>query len=131
MTTIRGSLPNPWWNGMYNRYSTIDPSNQHYGHFSQAQTHQPMTIDSNNQYTIELDRHCGSLCSYNIGGVSPAVRRNKVFRKIDDCSDDTGAPHLCARAYIGNQAVFGGGGGGTPTRAQDGLGVVRGYDRLG
>lgn len=116
---------------MYVRYSTEDPSNQHYGRFAHAQAHQPMTIDSNSQYTVELDRHCGSLCSYNIGGVSNAVRKNQIFRKIDDCSDDTGAPHLCARAYIGNQAVFGGGGGGYPVSGGDGNVAARGYDRLG
>lgn len=131
MTTIRGSLPNPWWNSMYVRYNTNDPSNQHYGHFALPQTHQPMTIDSNSQYTVELDRHCGSLCSYNIGGVSPEVRKNHTYRKIDDCSDDTGAPHLCARAYIGNRAVFGGGGGGYQVGGGDGLSLARGYDRLG
>ena len=131
MTTIRGSLPNPWWNSMYTRYSTNDPSNQHYGHFNLNQTHQPLTIDSNNQYTIELDRHCGSLCSYNIGGVSPAVRKNNTYLKIDNCSDETGAPHMCARAYIGRQAVFGGGGGGYPVTGSDTNSYTRGYDRLG
>lgn len=131
MTTIRGSLPNPWWNQMYSRYSTVDPSNQHYGLYPFSQTHKPLTIDSNTQYTVELDRHCGSLCSYNIGGVSPLVRGNRMFRKIDACSDDTGAPHLCARAYIGNQAVFGGGGGGDRVSGGDGLSFSRGYDRLG
>lgn len=116
---------------MYSRYSTVDPSNQHYGLYPFSQTHKPLTIDSNTQYTVELDRHCGSLCSYNIGGVSPLVRGNKMFRKIDACSDDTGAPHLCARAYIGNQAVFGGGGGGDRVSGGDGLSFSRGYDRLG
>ena len=131
MTTIRGSLPDPWWNSMYTRYSAGEPSNQHYGRFHLSQSHQPLTIDSNNQYTIELDRSCGSLCSYNIGGVSPAVRKNHTYLKIDECSDDTGAPHMCARAYIGNQAVFGTSGAGYPIAGGDGMVTVRGYDRLG
>jgi len=132
MTTIRGSLPNPWWAAMYNRYSgSSDPSNQHYGHFSHTQIHQPLTIDSNNQYTIELDRHCGSLCAYNIGGVSPAVRRNMMFNRIDMCSDETGAPHLCAKSYLGKKADFNSGGSGYQLRGGDGAVAVTGYDRLG
>lgn len=131
MTTIRGSLSNPWWNSMYVRYSAGDPSCQHYGHFPMSQAHKPLTIDSNTQYTIDLDRHCGSLCSYNIGGVSPFVRQNNMFNKIDACSDDTGAPHMCAKAYIGKRAEFGGGGSGYPIAGGDGSSTTRGYDRLG
>lgn len=131
MTTIRGSLGNQWWRSMYNRYTTGDPVNQHYGSFALNQIHRPLTIDSNDQYTVDLDRHCGSLCSYNIGGVSKLVRSNHLFRRIDECSDDTGAPHMCARSYIGNQAVFGGGGGGSPVASGDISSLSRGYDRIG
>ena len=131
MTTIRGSLSDSWWNSMYTRFSTGDPSNQHYGHFALTQTHKPLTIDSNTQYTIDLDRHCGSLCAYNIGGVSPMVRRDGLFNRIDQCSDDTGAPHMCAKAYIGKHAVFGGRGGGYPVAGGNGSMSARGYDRLG
>src|SRR5947199_138559 len=131
MTTIRVSLHNPWWSQMYERYTNGDPSNKHYGHFALSQTYQPLTIDSNNQYTIELDRRCGSLCSYNIGGVSPFVRRNNTFRKIDQCSDETGAPHMCARAYIGKRSVTESSGGGAPLAGGEGTQIDRGYDRLG
>jgi hypothetical protein len=99
---------------MYDRYNYTDPSTRNYGKFKRSGLNTPITIDSNPQYTVILSRHCNGVCSYDIGGVSDAGHR--VHEKIDQCSDRTGAPNQCARAYLGKQVDFAGN---------------RGYDRLG
>lgn len=109
MSTLNESLSNnPWWKSMHDRYIRGEPSNQHYGLYPLNQTvFRPLTIDSNVHYTVDLERSCGGPCAYNIGGVSPLMRRTQTLRGVNQCSDATGAPHLCAEKYMGRSSIFG------------------------
>lgn len=109
MSTLNESLSsNPWWKSMHDRYIRGEPSNQHHGRYPLSQTvFRPLTIDSNIHYNVDLDRSCGGLCSYNIGGISPLMSRPQTLKGVNCCSDATGAPHLCAEQYMGKSSVFG------------------------
>ena|SRR5271166_5677984 len=116
MSTLRDQMSNSWWVSTYNRYNYHDPSNANYGRFATAARHNPLTIDSNPEYTIELDRSASGADAYNIGAVGAYVRKTGLNMKIDVCSDLTGAPNQCAKKYLGKRTDFLG----NPT-----------YDRLG
>lgn len=113
---IRAYMYNRWNADMYNKYNHRDPTNKYYGYYNWQAVHSPLTIDSNPQYTIELDRHCNGACTYNIGAVSRQAAQDETFRKIDSCSDQIGSPYVCARGFLGDKTRF--------------AGNVR-YDRLG
>ena len=106
MASVRDFMSNKWWASMYNRYNYRDPSNQNYGQFDSSGRYTPITIDSNPEYTVILSRHCNGVCSYDIGGVS--AEGKKVHNLIDNCSDRSGAPNLCAKGYLGNKVNFAG-----------------------
>lgn len=108
MSTLRDSLKDPWWAETYNRYVYHDPSNRYYGRFAWAQSHRPLTIDSNPIYAIDLDRHGHGMEAYNVGAVDMRIKRNGVSDKINICSDNTGAPNYCARKYLGDKVNFAG-----------------------
>lgn len=116
MATVRDYMYSEWWASTYNRYNFQDPSNKNYGHFPFAARHRPLTIDSNPEYTIELDRHDSGANSYNIGAVGAYVRHTNLNQRIDQCSDYTGAPNQCATKILGKRNTFSG----NPT-----------YDRVG
>jgi hypothetical protein len=102
MASIRDSMGNPWWVDMFNRYSYHDPSNSHYGRFPQSGINQPMVIDSNKSISIQLSRHCNGVCAYDVGNVTP----NTKGTQINECSDTTGAPYICAKGYLGPKMQF-------------------------
>lgn len=97
MASIRDAMGNPWWVDMYNRYNYHDPSNAHYGQYPTSGLNQPLVIEANKNVSIQLSRHCNGVCTYDIGNVTP----NDYSYDINECSDITGAPYVCARSYIG------------------------------
>jgi hypothetical protein len=102
MASVRDSMGNPWWVDMYNRYNYHDPSNAHYGYFPASGMNQPLVIESNSNVSIQLSRHCNGVCTYDIGFVSPSAEG----RGINECSDTTGAPYMCAKGYLGPSKNF-------------------------
>jgi hypothetical protein len=99
MASIRDSMGNKWWADMYNRYSYHDPSNQHYGHYPTSGLNQPLFIEANKNVAIQLSRYCNGVCAYDIGAVTPMNRQ--TFQAMNECSDNTGAPYICAAGYLG------------------------------
>lgn len=97
MASVRDAMGNPWWVDMYNRFNYHDPSNKHYGWFPTSGLNQPLVIEANRHVSIQLSRHCNGVCTYDIGNVTP----NPHTVGINECSDTTGAPYLCAKGYLG------------------------------
>lgn len=97
MASIRDAMGNPWWVDMYSRYNYHDPSNKHYGYFPASGLNSPLVIEANRNVSIQLSRHCNGVCAYDIGNVTP----NKYSLGINECSDNTGAPYLCTKGYLG------------------------------
>lgn len=102
MTSVRDAMSNPWWVNMYDRFSYHDPSNKNYGWFPSSALNQPLVIEANRNVSIQLSRHCNGVCTYDIGNVTP----NKHSYGINECSDTTGAPYMCAKSYLGPNANF-------------------------
>jgi hypothetical protein len=82
---------------MYTRYNYHDPANVNYGRYGMPGTFQPLVIDSNRNFSIQLSRHCNGVCTYDIGAVTP----NNKQQEINECSDITGAPYMCTMGYLG------------------------------
>lgn len=100
MANIRDAMGNQWWADMYNRYNFHDPSNKHYGYYPTSGLNQPLVIEANRNISIQLSRHCNGVCTYDIGNVTP----NPYSVPMNECSDNTGAPFMCAKNYIGPAA---------------------------
>lgn len=71
MAQISDSMSNDWWRNMYGRYLQEDPSNKSYSFFNQPGLTQPITCNSNPQYSVTMQRHQDGLNAYQLGGVSP------------------------------------------------------------
>jgi hypothetical protein len=100
MASIRDAMGDPWWASMYSRFNVSDPSNKNYGWSRTSGLNQPLVIESNRNVSIQLSRHCNGICTYDIGNVTP----NSYSAGINECSDTTGAPYLCAKGYLGQNA---------------------------
>jgi hypothetical protein len=85
-----------WWNNMYNRYSLRDPSNHQYGTFNNAGLNLPITIESTNQYAVQLKRYADGVAAYKVGIVSPSAADLQASANIQRCTDATGHPVACA-----------------------------------
>lgn len=120
---VSDAMSNPWWAAMYNRDLVQDPTNKSYSHFNVSGLNLPITIESNPQYAVEMNRHTDGLNTYKVGAVSanvvPLVGRSTpltpahgtvgvtalgaAYRPqagIAGCSARTGDPSGCASVYI-------------------------------
>lgn len=107
MSRIGDSLDNQWWNDMYKRYGHTDPSNRVRGQWATDALSMPIVIDSNPEISIRLKaHHNGSVDTYTVGGVSSNAARHQ--QQIATCTQNTGAPYICARKYLGRDVEFAG-----------------------
>ena len=104
MATIRDCMDNNWWAKMYERYNYNDPSINQYNKSHTNAINMPPVISSNPHYIVQFDRNGAGAAAYNMGGVSKPA--HGVARNMDSCSDTHGTPHLCARYYLGQDAIF-------------------------
>jgi hypothetical protein len=71
MAQVNDSMSNDWWRNMYSRYVQTDPSNKNYSFFNQPGLTQPLTVASNPQYVVDMQRHQDGVNTYQLGGVTP------------------------------------------------------------
>lgn len=98
MTSPQDYIGNPWWGFTYDRYSYHDPSHKGYIYNSYSALNEPITIDSNEYYTIQLTPfHGGNSKTYDIGTINQQSRR--YHKEINLCNNITGNPVACADKY--------------------------------
>ena len=124
MAQVSDYMDSPWWRSMYFRNLVVDPTNKHYGLFSQPGLTMPLTVDSTNEYNTAMNRHNDGLNAYSVGAVSQQVAArmgnphpaspmllgvsapSKVGASprptygISGCAAKTGDPSGCVSAYL-------------------------------
>jgi hypothetical protein len=63
----------------------------------------PLFTYAGDQIAVQMERHCAGTCAYNVGATSESVRNTGLWKKIDQCSDVTGAPFICASGFLGTK----------------------------
>jgi hypothetical protein len=97
-------MGNDWWRNTFNTYNFHDPSNEYYARGPVTGLNSPQVIESNKNISIQLSRHCNGVCTYDVATTARSEPDLRVQRQIDECSDQTGAPYICARSYLGSKS---------------------------
>jgi len=98
--SLRDYLAMPQWRAAYQ--AGMDTSNfRNYGNWVyQDGGLSPIVIDSNNTYSVTMNRHCDTTCSYDTGITSPVLQGAANRVSLEACSDSTGAPFQCAQTLL-------------------------------
>lgn len=100
MSRVRDFMYNPQWRATY-KFGLDEPNNSYYGHWNYDDGgFLPIFIDSNNEYSIRMNRHCSGVCPYDTGIVTPDQQTVHNRWALENCADKTAAPVQCARAVL-------------------------------